>query len=189
MSILTSLPCHSIKIYSHHSNIIPISFWCHFIVQDLTYFWLWHEPRMKQIVVAGSFCFRRSRNEALSSFEGMTGTWSERPSVFEKGGPNGEEGRSNDLGFTVIPFFIPVVRTTFLVRGSFWVIPKRQEVLEWPPNEVKTRRGVGKKSGDFPSLKCNMGDAFWLCNPLGWTVGWLLVLFYHLHWAVATSSP
>ena len=74
---------------------------------------------MKNIVIAGSFLVGMSRNEALSSFEGMTGTWSERPSVFEKGGPNGEEGRSNDLGFTVIPFFIPVVRTTFLVRGSF----------------------------------------------------------------------
>jgi len=74
---------------------------------------------MINIVIAGSFLVGMSRNEALSSFEGMTGTWSERPSVFEKGGPNGEEGRSNDLRFTVIPFFIPVVRTTFLVRGSF----------------------------------------------------------------------
>ena len=38
MIILTSLPCHSIEIFSHHSNIIPISFWCNFIIQDLTYF-------------------------------------------------------------------------------------------------------------------------------------------------------
>ena len=60
----------------------------------------------------------------------MTGTLMERPTVFVKGVPNGEEGGSIDLGFTVIPFFLPVVRTTFLVRGSFLVIRERLELLE-----------------------------------------------------------
>ena len=118
------------------------------------------------VVVAGSFCFRRSRNEWGSSFHGMTGTRLERHTLFGKGGPNGEEGRWNDLGFTVIPFSVPVVRTTFLVRGSFWVIPKRQELLEWPPNEVKTRRGVGKKSGDFPNFFSCFLKVAWKVNYL-----------------------
>ena len=74
---------------------------------------------MINVVVAASFCFQTIGNEWESSFHGMTGTRLERPTLFGKGRPNGEGGGSNDLGFTVIPFFIPVIRTTFLVQRSF----------------------------------------------------------------------
>ena len=79
----------------------------------------WNDPKMKISFVAGSFHFRTRRNDTRSSFHGMTGTRLERPTLFGKGSPNGEKGGSNDLGFTVIPFFIPVIRTAFLVQRSF----------------------------------------------------------------------
>ena len=59
------------------------------------------------------------RNEKMASFEGTTGTRSERPRVFGEGGPNGGEGGPNDPGTPVVPFFVPVVRAPFLVRESF----------------------------------------------------------------------
>ena len=153
MIILTSLHCHSIEIYFHHSNIILLSFWCHFIIQDLTQLFWWNEPGMINVVVAGSFCFRTSGNDWGSSFDGMTGMRLERPSVFAERGPNGDKRGSNDSWWPILQNFIPVIRTSFLIRRSFWIIRERIKLLEWPPKEVKTRRGVGKKSGDFPHRK------------------------------------
>ena len=164
-----------------HSNVILLSFRCHFIFQDLTRFLWWNDPKMKKSLVARSFYFRTRRNDTWSSFDGTTGTSLERPSLFGKGGPNGVEGGSNDPRHQVIPFFVPVIQTSFLIRGSFGVIREGKKHLEWPPNEVGTREGEGQKWADFPHRK-----ASFLHHST--VVLLILISFYWFFWWPSRSS-
>ena len=145
--------CHSCIIAESFRSrlVVPMSFLRHFAAQDLTWFQWWNDPKTKKSVVARSFYFRTRRNDTWSSFDGTTGTSLERPSVFVKGGPNGVEGGSNDPRCQVIPFFVPVIRTSFLVRGSFGLIREGKGRSEWLPNEVGMREGVGQKWAGFPT--------------------------------------
>ena len=75
------------------SNIVPMSFRCHSGVvsyqEARPIFLRWNDPRTKISFVANSFHFRTRGNDTRSSFEGTTGTQSERPTEFGGGGPNG----------------------------------------------------------------------------------------------------
>ena len=164
-----TLTIHTIG--TRHSDIIPMSFRCHSDVVLLSF-------RCRSVVIPVScqrtrhdkvFPMERPKNENISrcrvvsfqneaerkkaSFEGTTGTMWERSALFVKRGPNGGEGRPNDTGSPVVPFFVPVVRTTFLVRESFWIVPEGKEILEWRRNEVETRRAGGQKWECFPLWK------------------------------------
>ena len=122
--------CIVLQSFRYHSNVVLSSFRCRFVPRDMTNFLRWNDPKTKISLVAGSFLFRTRRNDTRSSFEGTTGTQLERPTVFEEGGSNGGEGGQNDPGPTVIPLFVPVVRSSFLVPGSFRIIREQNEILE-----------------------------------------------------------
>ena len=70
-------------------------------------------------------------------------------------GPNGRERGSNGPRRRVVRFFVPVIRTSFLVRRSFSIVREIEEELERPPNEVGTERAVGQKWYDFPIQNAN----------------------------------
>ena len=68
-------------------------------------------------------------------------------------GPNGLERGSNGPRRRVVRFFVPVIRTAFLVQRSFCIVREREEELERPPNEVGTEGAGGQKWDDFPLRK------------------------------------
>ena len=67
-------------------------------------------------------------------------------------GPNGLERGSNGPRRRVVRFFVPVIRTAFLVQRSFCIVREREEELERPPNEVGTEGAGGQKWDDFPMI-------------------------------------
>ena len=81
--------CIVSQSFRYHSNVVLLSFRCRFVPRDMTKFLRWNDPKAKISLVAGSFHFRTRRNDTRSSFEGTTGTHSERPTVFGEGAPNG----------------------------------------------------------------------------------------------------
>ena len=145
--------CIVLQSFRYHSNVVLSSFRCRFVPRDMTNFLRWNDPKTKISLVARSFHFRTRWNDTRSSFEGTTGTQLERPTVFEEGGSNGGEGGQNDPGPTVIPLFVPVVRSSFLVPGSFRIIREQNEILERCPNKVGTRKAGGQKWEYFPPRK------------------------------------
>ena len=68
-------------------------------------------------------------------------------------GPNGLERGSNGPRRRVVRFFVPVIRTAFLVQRSFCIVREREEELERPPNEVGTEGAGGQKWDGFPLRK------------------------------------
>ena len=142
--------CIVLQSLQYHPNVVSLSFRCRFIPRDTTKFLRRHDPKKKISLVAGSFHFRTRRNDTRSSFEGTTGTQPERPTVFGEGGPNGGEGRPNDGQPPALPVLVPVVRISFLVRGSFRIIREQYEILERCPNKVGTRKAGGQKWEYFP---------------------------------------
>ena len=141
------------------SNIVPMSFRCHSGVvsyqEARPIFLRWNDPRTKISFVANSFHFRTRGNDTRSSFEGTTGTQSERPTEFGGGGPNGGEGWPNDGRAPASPVLVPVVRTSFLVRGSFRIVPEGKDVSERRPNGVGTGEAGGQKWECFPHRKAS----------------------------------
>ena len=59
--------------------------------------------------------------------------------------PNGLERGSNGPRRRVVRFFVPVIRTAFLVQRSFCIVREREEELEPPPNEVGTEGAARQK--------------------------------------------
>ena len=136
-----------------HSDVVSLSFQCRLSARDITKFCRWNDPETKLSLVLVSFYFRTIRNEKIASFEGTTGTKSERPKLFGKRGANGGERGPNDPGPPVIPFFVPVVRAPFLVRESFWIVQEEKKISERHRNDVGTRRAGGQKWDGFPIWK------------------------------------
>ena len=139
--------------FQYRSHVISLSFRRRFVPRGATDFLRWNDPRTKISFVANSFHFRTRGNDTRSSFEGTTGTQSERPTEFGGGGPNGGEGWPNDGRAQASPVLVPVVRTSFLVRGSFRIVPEGKDVSERRPNGVGTGEAGGQKWECFPKFK------------------------------------
>ena len=112
--------------FEYHSDVIPLSFRCRSVVIPVSCQRTRHDkvfpmerPKNENISRCRVVSFQNEAERKKASFEGTTGTMWERSALFVKRGPNGGEGRPNDPGSPVVPFFVPVVRTTFLVRESF----------------------------------------------------------------------
>ena len=154
MIIIASLQSYSITMRTSHSNLIPLPFWCRSIVWDMTIILRLNDLKQNYFAFFGRFILeRRGTKKGLvrGNDRNAAGTthsvWGRRTERWRR---KAERSRTSSHSF-----FVPVVRTPFLIPESFRIIREQNEILERCPNKVGTRKAGGQKWEYFPPRKAS----------------------------------
>ena len=118
--------------FQHHSNAISSSFQCRFSARDMRKVLRWNASKTE---IVSFRCHLISERYGTMSGPRLTERRIDVGTTTNVGesDPNGRERGSNGPRRLVVRFFVPVIRTSFLVRRSF--VREIEEELERPPNE------------------------------------------------------